>query len=158
MQADNSSLSDILHQVSRASGMKIEGLVIGSSRDQRVFGSYGPGAPRDVLSELLNGTGYNVMMLGATPSGAPRELALTSPSPAGAPGAQPQPPASQNGDNDDSGDNAQPTQYPEEQNLTPPPGPPQMRRTPQQMLQELQRIRQQQQQDQQQNQQDQQPN
>ncbi len=78
IQADNSSLSAILHQVSAAGGMKVEGLRTGGSPGERVFGSYGPGAPRDVLSELLNGSGYNVIMLGETPSGAPRELTLTA--------------------------------------------------------------------------------
>lgn len=158
VQADNSTLSEILHQVSQAGGMKIEGLQKSASADQRIFGSYGPGAPREVLSELLDGSGFNVMMLGETTSGVPRELALTSQSLAapGALGAQPQPSTpSQDEDNDNE---IEPTQYPDErqQNLNPPSAPPEMRdgaRTPQQLLQELQRIRRQQQQ-----QPDQQPN
>lgn len=155
VQADNSSLSEILHQVSQAGGMKIEGLQVSGS-DQRIFGSYGPGAPRDVLSELLDGSGYNVMMLGQTPAGVPRELALTRRT-AGGPSSQPQ--ASNDAQDDENDDFVQPTQYPDERpNITPQPGPPEMRngvRTPQQMLQELQRMREEQQQQQQQ---DQQPN
>lgn len=159
VQANNSSLSDILNQVATAGGMKLEGLQTSANSDQRVFGSYGPGAPRDVLSELLNGSGYNVIMLGETPSGAPRELTLTARNSAGTASAPTQSPSAvRNGDDQDQ-DEVQPTRYTDEQqNLTPPPGPPEMRngvRTPQQMLQELQKMRDQQQQQQQP---DQQPN
>jgi hypothetical protein len=152
VQADNSSLSEILHQISQASGMKVEGLQAGGS--QRVFGSYGPGSPRDVLSDLLDGAGYNVLMLGVTSSGAPRELALTVRPNGAAPAAQPQP--GNINHNDDSEGDVEPMPYPDEgqQNVSPPPGTPEMRRTPQQMLQDLERQRQEQQ-----NQQvDQQPN
>ena len=51
IHADNSSLAAILHQVASNSGMKIEGL----GSDERVFGNFGPGAPRDVLADLLVG-------------------------------------------------------------------------------------------------------
>lgn len=164
VQAANSSLSDILRQISKASGMKIEGLQGG--KDQRVFGIYGPGEPRDVLSDLLDGSGYNVMMLGQMPSGVPRQLALTSrTAPGAAPAAQQQ--GQTDNSQDDSQDDVQPTQYPDDQQnnfAQPPQGPPEMRnglRTPQQILQELQRMHQQQQQEQQeqqdQDQQNQQP-
>ena len=62
---------------------KVEGL----SQDQRVFGSFGPGDPRDVLSQLLEGSGYNVLMLGGQGDGAPEEIVLSIAKPAG-----PQPP------------------------------------------------------------------
>ena len=68
IRADNSSLSAILHQVASKSGMQIEGL----SGDERVFGTFGPGAPRDVLADLLNGTAYNLVLLGDLSNGAPR--------------------------------------------------------------------------------------
>src|ERR1700733_9807304 len=74
VRAENSSLTQILHQVSSATGMRLDGL----GGDERVFGSFGPGAPRDVLTTLLNGTSYNVVMVGDLPNGAPRELLLTS--------------------------------------------------------------------------------
>jgi hypothetical protein len=74
VKADNSSLAQILHQVSSKTGMKLDGL----GGDERVFGSFGPGAPREVITSLLNGTSYNVMMVGDLPNGAPRELLLTS--------------------------------------------------------------------------------
>src|SRR5271163_3685557 len=73
IRADNSSLAAILHQVAGKSGMQIEGL----SGDERVFGTFGPGAPRDVLADLLNGTAYNLVLLGDLSNGAPRELILT---------------------------------------------------------------------------------
>ncbi len=80
IRADNSSLAAILHQVAGKSGMKIEGL----SGDERVFGTFGPGAPRDVLADLLNGTAYNLVLLGDLGDGAPRELILTPATRAGA--------------------------------------------------------------------------
>ena len=72
VQANNSSLAQILHQVSSKTGMQLDGL----GGDERVFGSFGPGAPREVLTALLNGTSYNVVMVGDLPNGAPRQLLL----------------------------------------------------------------------------------
>lgn len=72
IDADNSSLSAILREISKESGMTIDGL----NGDERVFGSFGPGKPFDVLSDLLNGTQYNVMMVGSLTNGAPRRLSL----------------------------------------------------------------------------------
>lgn len=53
--------------------MQLDGL----GGDERVFGKFGPGVPREVLTALLNGTSYNVVMVGDLPNGAPRELLLT---------------------------------------------------------------------------------
>jgi hypothetical protein len=133
--ADNSSLAQILHQVSSATGMKLDGL----GGDERVFGSFGPGAPREVLTSLLNGTSYNVMMVGDLPNGAPRELLLTSRTAGGASAQANANPAATHTDDeatpDDSGnaddssdDSAPPMQY------TPPsitPAAPPPRTTPQ---------------------------
>jgi hypothetical protein len=74
VKADNSSLTQILDQLGKSSGMTISGL----SRDQRVFGDYGPGDPSQILSELLEGTGYNVLMTGLTREGTPRNLVLST--------------------------------------------------------------------------------
>jgi hypothetical protein len=91
VKADNSSLSDILHQVASKTGMKLDGL----TGDERVFGTFGPGDPHDVLNSLLDGTSYNVLMVGDLANGAPRELLLTrksgGPAPAPQPNAQPNP-------------------------------------------------------------------
>lgn len=73
VKADNSSLNEIVDELGKSGGISISGL----SKDQRVFGQYGPGDPRQILSELLEGAGYNVMMLGVTQKGTPRELVLS---------------------------------------------------------------------------------
>ena len=70
--ADNSSLNQILREISRETGMKITGGVT----DERVFGKYGPGAPAEILVRLLDGTGSNVL-LRETASKVPAELILT---------------------------------------------------------------------------------
>lgn len=107
VKADNSSLTQILHQVSSATGMRLDGL----GGDERVFGSFGPGAPREVLTALLNGTSYNVVMVGDLPNGAPRALLLSR---RAAGGGSPQPAAAaaanqnqtHNGDEDNPDDSA----------------------------------------------------
>lgn len=151
IQADNSSLTAILNQLSTSAGMAIDGL----NKDERIFGTYGPGEPREILSALLEGSGYNVVMFGHTNSGTPSQLTLSlrQTTAAGADNAQrnvQRPP-------EEEDEEPAPTQY---EDAAPPnsqqPAPgtqtnPQGNgvKTPQQMLQELQTIRQQQQQQQQ---------
>ena len=79
IEASNSSLNQILHQVATDTGAKLEGL----TQDQRIFGSYGPGPGCDVLSKLLEGSGYNVLMIGSRDADAPLEIVLSARSPAG---------------------------------------------------------------------------
>jgi hypothetical protein len=74
VKADNSSLVDILNRLEKSGGMSVTGL----DQDQRVFGVYGPGNPRDILTQLLEGAGYNMLMLGVTDQGTPRELVLSA--------------------------------------------------------------------------------
>ena len=71
--ADNSDLSQILKVVAAKTGMAIEG----SISSARVFGVYGPYSPRDVLTDLLTGSGYNFILTGNTPDGSPKQLLLT---------------------------------------------------------------------------------
>jgi hypothetical protein len=78
IEAFNSSLNQILHQVAADTGAKLEGL----TRDQRVFGSYGPGPWSDVLWKLLEGSGYNVLLVGGRDVDAPCEIVLSARSPA----------------------------------------------------------------------------
>ena len=151
VKADNSSLAQILRQVSSKTGMKLDGM----SSDERVFGNFGPGAPREVLTALLNGTSYNLIMVGDLPNGAPRELLLTRRAGGAAPllpiagnntpnAAQEQEQGDQgtdentdenNGNSDDSDESAPPMQY------TPPsitpaePTPPTPRTIPQMRMQ-----------------------
>ncbi len=73
VDANNSSLQQIIQKIARATGMKITGSVA----DERVFGKYGPGAPAKILKTLLDGTGVN-MLLKETATGAPAELILTA--------------------------------------------------------------------------------
>ncbi|MBB5316425.1 hypothetical protein [Tunturibacter empetritectus] len=81
--ADNSSLNQILRQISHETGIKIIGGVV----DERVFGKYGPDAPSQILAELLDGTGSNMLLLardGATPAQlilTPRQGGPTPPNP-----------------------------------------------------------------------------
>jgi hypothetical protein len=74
IEATNSSLQQILKDVSTATGAKVDGL----GADERVFGEFGPGQARDVLSKLLHGSGYNVIMIGDQGQGAPRQIVLSS--------------------------------------------------------------------------------
>jgi hypothetical protein len=104
VDADNADLSAILNGVAHASGMKIDG----NAGNARVFGVYGPGNPRQVLTELLDGVGYNFMMVGDNADGTPGELLLTAKS--GAPSAKPPTAASASEDDDaaDSQDEQEP--------------------------------------------------
>jgi len=72
--AANSSLTQILKAVAAQTGASLEGL----GRDQRVFGVYGPGPARDVIGQLLDGSGYNVLMVGDLGQGTPRQILLTA--------------------------------------------------------------------------------
>jgi hypothetical protein len=139
IHADNSSLVAILHQVASNSGMKIEGL----GSDERVFGNFGPGTPRDVLADLLVGTAYNQVLLGDLSNGAPRELIL-SPTRGGATVPSPAPQANANANADDNNEpeavEAPPPPPPERpagSTQEPPPGV----RTPQQLFEQLQQMR-----------------
>jgi hypothetical protein len=70
--ANNSSLNQILREISRVTGMKITGGVA----DERVYGDYGPADPSTVLIALLRGTGSNMMIV-LDARQAPQELVLT---------------------------------------------------------------------------------
>jgi hypothetical protein len=51
--------------------------VEGFDSDQRVFGAFGPGPAREVLCQLLQGSGYNVLLIGDQGQGTPREILLS---------------------------------------------------------------------------------
>jgi hypothetical protein len=74
IDAANASLQQILDKVSTETGSTIEGL----TKDERVFGGFGPAPARDVLAQLLQGTGYNVLMVGGQGQGAPRQIILSA--------------------------------------------------------------------------------
>lgn len=140
IKANNSSLSSILDQIAKQSGMTVDGMP-GSGADQRIFGNYGPGDARKVLSEFLDGCGFNVIMLGKTPAGTPKTLSLSPRAPGGLPNPPAQPVAAQY-QNYRENYMAHPTAYPPSPNDTPQPGMPQPRiRTPQEILQQLEQMR-----------------
>lgn len=74
INATNSSLEQILKDVGTVTGATVDGL----NGDERIFGAYGPGKARDVLSQLLQGTSYNVLMIGDQGEGTPREIILSA--------------------------------------------------------------------------------
>jgi hypothetical protein len=154
IRADNSSLAAILRQIASSSGMKVEGL----GGDERVFGNFGPGAPRDVLADLLDGTAYNLVLLGDLNNGAPRQLILTPATRGGSTAPSPAPPANANADEASNEQETVDVQPPPPDVPPPPPGttpqPPPGVRTPQQLFEQLQRLRASQQQQQQPVQQD----
>jgi hypothetical protein len=115
VSADNASLNQILRQIADHTGMKITGGV----RDERVFGQYGPDDPAQILAQLLDGTGSNMIFVQRN-SAEPAELILTprqgGPSP-------PNPNASA------SNDRPEPQEAPV-QTLQPQPAPPETQATP----------------------------
>ncbi|MGA2350665.1 MAG: hypothetical protein ABSF70_09560 [Terracidiphilus sp.] len=139
IDAANSSLRQILRDVAAATGAKVEGL----ESDERVFGAYGPGPASSVLSQLLQGCDYNVMMVGDQGQGTPREIVLSSRHTGGAttpPGANPNP-------NQASDDDSAEAEDAQQQQPAPPPQRPEFGRGrgpmgPQQ-LQEIQQRQQQ---------------
>jgi hypothetical protein len=139
IQAANASLRQILDDVTTRTGTQLEGL----NKDERVFGTYGPGPAKDVLSQLLHGTSYNVLMLGDVGQGAPRQIVLSARNAnaaAGSRASQPNPSQAEDEDQPDQAEEPQPQpiqplmQAP--QNGGPTPGP---LHTPQERMQEMQR-------------------
>jgi hypothetical protein len=142
--ASNSSLAQILKEVSIDTGAKLEGMGADpGTMDQRIYGTYGPGPARDVLKQLLDGSGYNVLLIGDRGQGTPRRIVLSPQSgsaiPTTAHNTAPQPSEDDN-DSDQSPPEAEQEQPPPQpvQNGSPVPV-----RTPQQMIQERDRLQQQ---------------
>lgn len=150
--APNSTLADILRAVRKLTGAEIDV----PSAPERVVTHLGPGPARDVVAELLNGSRFNYVLLGAPgdDSALSRVVLVAKsgsqeitppPSPVGQPGSQqanvgqPQPdvipdaaeaePAEENANPDDNGDQNAAEEQPADN-----PGV----KTPQQMLQEMQ--------------------
>jgi len=63
ISAQNSTLGEILRDVRKLTGASIE---IPQNANERVVTHLGPGAPRDVLAVLLNGSAFNYVMLGSS--------------------------------------------------------------------------------------------
>jgi len=61
--ARNSTLSDVLNQVRSKTGASID--MPAAPSNDRVVGQFGPGAPRDVMAQLLNGSHFDYVMVGS---------------------------------------------------------------------------------------------
>jgi hypothetical protein len=83
--AKNANLGEILRVVGDKTGAAID---VPEEANERVVSQLGPGAPRDVIAALLNGSHYNYVVLGneADPNAVAR-VVLTSKSDHGASGA-----------------------------------------------------------------------
>ena len=165
--ARNSTMGDVLTQVGKKTGAAID---MPPSSTERVVGQFGPGAPRDVLAQLLNGSHYDYVLMGSpADANALKKIVLmvrpTGPEPAPppqnnnmadqelqqVPDVEPEPPS------DDATPDVAPEQPPpidqEDQPQGEQPQQPNMNRgpivkTPEQLLRELQQQQQQQQQQQ----------
>ena len=66
ISAQNSTLGEILRDVRKLTGASIEIPPGSAVTNERVIAHLGPGAPRDVLAGLFNGTQFNYVMLGSS--------------------------------------------------------------------------------------------
>jgi hypothetical protein len=161
VSADNSSLNQILRQISSATGVKITGGVT----DERVFGEYGPAPLAQTLASLLDGTGSNMLL--THPDGSNSTELILTPRQGG-----PTPPNPNAAAFDDHSEAQEPAPEPQQPAAEVPPGnrtivpitpgasaggasegfqqpdSPNGVKTPQQIYDQLQRMRQQQQQQQ----------
>lgn len=173
--ARNSTMGDVLNAVKQKTGAAVEMPAVST---ERVAGRFGPGAPRDVMAQLLNGSHYDYVLMGSPADpGALKKVVLMARAsgPQQANPSQPQPPVRQNPafQNPNYQENQNLQAVPEVENdqqveennpdtsqdVAPPeeeqpaqeqaqPGQPPTVKTPEQLLRELQRQQQQQQQDQ----------
>src|SRR6266700_4160941 len=86
--ARNSTMGDVLNAVKQKTGASVE---MPASSSERVVGKFGPGAPRDVMAQLLNGSHFDYVLLGspADPGALKRVLRMARAS--GPQPSQPQP-------------------------------------------------------------------
>lgn len=130
INATNASLQQILNEVSKETGAKVEGF----AADERIFGQYGPGQPKDVLSQLLHGSSYNFIMVGGGGEEAPKQLLLSARRAGGNAPTAATPPTRENQEDEvmEQPEPEEPLPLPQPINRAGPP------RTPQQVMQELQ--------------------
>lgn len=60
--ARNSTMGDVLNEVKQKTGAAVE---MPAASSERVVGKFGPGAPRDVMAQLLNGSHFDYVLLGS---------------------------------------------------------------------------------------------
>jgi hypothetical protein len=168
IDAANATLAQVLHSVQSQTGASVD--IPPGAGNERVVATLGPGKPKDVLANLLNGSKFDYVLLGeANNPGAVQKVILlartssvANASQIGVHPSQPQqavePPEDEYPQNEPEVESPAPLTpgqpgfpggeqlTPDTNNAQPNPG----GRTPEQMLQELQRMQQQQQQMQQQ--------
>lgn len=66
ISAENSTLGEILRNVRKLTGASIDIPQGSNAANERVVTHLGPGAPRDVLAVLLNGSSFNYVMVGSS--------------------------------------------------------------------------------------------
>lgn len=70
IDAQNSSLIQILTKISGETGLVVEGL----GHDERIYGQYGPNSVASTLTALLDGAGYNYVIIGGGNQGSMKLL------------------------------------------------------------------------------------
>ncbi|MFZ0800027.1 MAG: hypothetical protein WAM98_19755 [Terriglobales bacterium] len=85
ISAQNSTLGEILRNVRKLTGASIEIPQGSNGANERVVTHLGPGAPRDVLAVLLNGSSFNYVMVGSSsdPTAVSSVILMPKPSAAG---------------------------------------------------------------------------
>lgn len=73
IDANNSSLTETLTELSRETGMDIQGM----DHDERIYGQYGPGPVTSTLMHLLDGAGYSYVIFGGGGDKPPSKILLT---------------------------------------------------------------------------------
>jgi len=63
IHANNASLSEVLFQIQKKTGAEIA--IPAGTEQERVAADFGPGTPGEVLSQLLNGSGLNFVVVGS---------------------------------------------------------------------------------------------
>jgi len=165
--ARNSTLGDVLTAVKNRTGAAVDMPVVSS---ERIVGRFGPGAPRDVMAQLLNGSHYDYVLLGSPadpgalkkvvliarasgPDAGPQQLQGTQPVMQGNPNLQAVPDIASDDQQEESNavempeaqeQQEQEEPQPDQQQQPGPNGP--VVKTPEQLLRELQQQQQQQQQ------------
>jgi hypothetical protein len=112
VRAQNSSLVNILTEIQHQTGLVIDGL----NHDQRMYGQYGPASISTTLTALLDGSGYDFVIVGGGSSPGAARLILSSPGSVGVPATaapvvanNPDAPPSDENPNGDQAEPADPT-------------------------------------------------
>lgn len=162
--ANNSTMADVLNSVRAQTGAQFE--MGGVSSADRVYAKLGPGAPKDILAALLDGSRFNFAILGSATDPAavarvvlmPKSGGASAPTTTVASNPIPRPMVQRPDPDEQSDEEGQPEEapaeeiqpqeqaQPEQQQQQQQPG---QVKTPEQLLQELQQMQQQQQQQQQ---------